>query len=639
MQASDLSRIVTQSDPRIHGDRVVSVRTSVDLGDDRYVNELWLHESGHSRRLTSGPRDTSPRWAPDGRHLAFLRSSGDEPPQVAVIPVDGGEAEVITDFALGVEGLEWSPDGSRLVVTAVTWTEDWSDLDDDERQRRPRRIGSVPYRFDVLGWTHDRKRHLWVIDRAGQAEPVCLTPGEFDERNPVWSPDGGRIAFLSDRSARQGLEGGIDVWELEVDGSENPVRVTERGSWVLVGYRPDGVLHVLGHPETNWPQVSGVYRRESDGTLEPVTASLDRAVVSLVAGPPRIVWDGDTLHTLVEDMGTVGVLAVPAAGAVSVSVGGERIVTGFDVADDRTVFAATTPTAPASLFEVTADGEAMIAGSDPDFEVIDTDHFQISTAGGEVDVWVCLPPGYEPVPVLLNIHGGPASQYGFGFFDEFQVYAGAGFGVVACNPRGSSGRGEAFLKAVTADGWGVVDVEDVTAALDGALERYPRLNPDAMGVMGGSYGGFLTAWMIAREDRFRSAVVERALVSWTSFSGTSDIGGRFAADYLGADYPDGWERWWEASPLAHAHQVKTPTLVLHSDADLRCPIEQAEQYFMALLRNGTPAEFLRFPGEGHEMSRSGKPRHRVERFDAIVEWHRRWLDDRPTRPDAGDSVL
>jgi dipeptidyl aminopeptidase/acylaminoacyl peptidase len=158
-----------------------------------------------------------------------------------------------------------------------------------------------------------------------------------------------------------------------------------------------------------------------------------------------------------------------------------------------------------------------------------------------------------------------------------------------------------------------------------ALERHDRLDPDRMGLMGGSYGGFMTAWMIGQEDRWKSAVVERALISWTSFSGTSDIGGTFTENYLGAAYPEGWDTWWSQGPLALAHNVSTPTLVLHSENDFRCPIEQAEQYFMALLRNGTTTEFLRFPGEGHELSRSGKPKHRVERFEAILDWHDRHL--------------
>jgi dipeptidyl aminopeptidase/acylaminoacyl peptidase len=224
--------------------------------------------------------------------------------------------------------------------------------------------------------------------------------------------------------------------------------------------------------------------------------------------------------------------------------------------------------------------------------------------------------------VLLNIHGGPATQYGFGFFDEFQVYAGAGFAVVACNPRGSSGRGLEFARAVRADGWGTVDLFDVTAALESALERFPQLDPERIGIMGGSYGGFMTAWTTAKDKRYKSAIVERALTSFPSFNGTSDIAPQFGLNYLGTRelLPN-----WEKSPLAFASDIMTPTLIIHSEDDYRCPIEQGEQLLLALWMNGVDAEMLRFPGEGHELSRSGKPKHRLERFQAILDWHNRYL--------------
>jgi dipeptidyl aminopeptidase/acylaminoacyl peptidase len=261
--------------------------------------------------------------------------------------------------------------------------------------------------------------------------------------------------------------------------------------------------------------------------------------------------------------------------------------------------------------------------------LVEPDHFTVISDGEAIDAFVYMPPGEEIVPVLLNIHGGPATQYGYTFSDEFQVYVGAGYGIVACNPRGASGRGVDFVRAVRKEGWGVVDAADVTAALDAALERFPRLDAGRVGIMGGSYGGFLTAWLIARNDRFTSAVVERALLNWPSFGGTSDIGATFGRMYLEADVPDGHDRLWEASPLSLAHQITTPTLIVHSENDFRCPIEQAEQLFMLLKKRDVDVGFLRFPGEGHELSRSGKPKHRLERFEAILDWHRRYLADDP----------
>jgi dipeptidyl aminopeptidase/acylaminoacyl peptidase len=395
-----------------------------------------------------------------------------------------------------------------------------------------------------------------------------------------------------------------------------------------VSYRADGALHLLGRPDTDFPLDFHLQRREADGSLTSLTGHLDRGSVSLSAGPAFIRWQGDDAVVGLEDSGRFGVIRVSPDGEIAKVVSGDCVVTGLDVMGDRLVYTAANPDRPSELYSRQGDAEeTRLTDLNPeDLGLVIPDHFVVSSDGHEMDVWVLLPDGEEKVPLLLNIHGGPASQYGFGFFDEFQIFATAGYGVVACNPRGSSGRGNDFLRAVMGDGWGVVDMADIDTAVRAALERHPRLDPDRLGIMGGSYGGFLTAWAIAKEpERWKSAVVERALVNWASFAGTSDIGGAFPYMYTRAEWPQAWETWWQMSPLAYADQVKTPTLVLHSENDFRCPIEQGEQFFMALLRNGTPTEMVRFPGESHELSRSGKPRHRKERFEAILDWHARHL--------------
>lgn len=627
VKPEDLSRLSIPTDPRVttDGSSIAFEVWTPDVDSDENRREIWVHRDGSASRFTKGPSDTMPRWSPDGSHLAFLRRIEGTGPQVAVMPSNGGEAEIISDFAHGVEDLEWSPDGQSLLAVAVTPLREWQGLDDDERGRKPRRIDSVPYRYDDLGWTHDRRRHLWLLDPEGTEEPHCLTPGDFDEESPAWSPDGKKVAFVSERSANKGLVRGNHIWEVDVETSEL-TRATDRGYWVLPSYSPTGVLHALGNTDFDFPIDSYLCRREPDGSMTILTGHLDRSALSLAAGRPTVRWDSEDALIGIEDSGAFGVIRVSPDARVSCVVEGRRVVTGFDVSGSTTFFTSTSWDSPGELFETDGQAETRITHLyTGDLDLVEPDHFRVNNGRGEIDVWVVLPEDGDSVPLLLNVHGGPASQYGFGFFDEFQVYAGAGYGVVACNPRGSSGRGIEHNRAVVGEGWGEVDYQDIRSALTDAIERHPRLDPDRMGVMGGSYGGFMAAWIIGREDRWSSAIVERALLSWTSFSGTSDIGGLFPEYYTEAAYPEAWGKWWDMSPLSIAHQVSTPTLIIHSENDFRCPIEQAEQFFMALVRNGTPVEFVRFPNEGHEMSRSGSPRHRLERFEAILDWHERHL--------------
>lgn len=627
MRPEDITKLSIPTEPRMtpDGTRVFFAVSRANTQDDRYDRAIWIHDGDSARQFTSGPSDWMPRVSPDGTRLAFLRIPEDKKiPQVAVMPIDGGEARLLTDFEFGVEGLEWSPDGSKLAVVGVTPTEEWEELDDDERGRRPRRITSMPYKFDNRGWTHDRRRHLWIVNLDSD-EPRCVTEGDWDELSPAWSPDGSKLAFLSNRDPRRGLTPGDEAWETDLATGDTK-RVLDRGWWSLLAYRPDGVLHALGSPGVEFPAVPRLFRTEGDGSATEVTDGLDRGSVSLAGGAPFLRWDGNAAVVALESEGSLGLIRVHPDGTAETLVDGSAVVSGADVASGRVVVTMVTEGNPGELYSVEDGGPRRLTElNTEDLGILAAEHFTLGEGDEELDVWVIMPEGDGPVPLLLNIHGGPASQYSHAFFDEFQVYAGAGYGVVFSNPRGSSGRGRDFVRAVVGEGWGQVDLEDIRRVVDAALERYPRLDPERMGIMGGSYGGFLTAWVIGQENRWKSAVVERALVSWTSFSGTSDIAGTFPAAYSGAEYPEAWETWWRLSPLSLAHNVTTPTLVLHSENDFRCPIEQGEQFFMALLRNGTTTEFIRFPGEGHEMSRSGKPKHRIERFQAILDWHSRHL--------------
>ena len=626
--------------------------TTIDLEGDRYRSSLWLWD-GEARQLTFGQSDSAPRWSPDGHHLAFVRKGTEQtdPTQLAIMASDGGEARIVTSFQLGVQAPIWSLDGTRLLVAATEWFGEWADLDKDERARRPRRVTGFDARLDDVGWLNDRRSYAYLVDPSGETEPRRVGGGEESESGLSWSPDGAKVAMITSRDNPRSLRSGVEVVEVEVESGAEAVRARGSG-YYLTDYDPSGALYGLGDPTPDYPYVYSLWRL-GDPPVD-VTGHIDRSVndLALPTSMERPLWLEDGFLCTVMDRGRGHILAFDNEGRSETLLGGDRYITGLSRSPSgRLAFTATDPTCPGELYERTPDGEERRL-TDFNREIreggglVSPRFFQVESAPGvEVDAWVYVPEGDGPFPVLLNIHGGPASEYGFYFFDEFQVYASAGYAVVAANPRGSEGRGLPWLRAVIGAGWGAVDMEDITAVVDQALGRDNRLDPARMGIMGGSYGGFLTAWAIAREDRYRSAVVERALIDWESFAGTSDINRDFSGLYLHPATAADHQALWKASPLATADRITTPTLIIHSESDLRCPIGQAEQFFTALLRNGVEVEMVRFPDEGHELSRSGSPRHRVERFEHILAWHGRHLaaepDEQPatgaTGPGSGDN--
>ena len=652
MVPEDVYELTGVADPRLSpdGTTVAYVVGSVDRDANEYRGAIWLAAADGStppRRFTSGEKtDGDPRWSPDGAQLAFTSNRAHKASQLYVMPVTGGEPRKLTSLKEDVAQAAWSPDGT--LIAFVARARDAAYEEEDDKKRRPRRLTRLQYKLDNVGWTADRRQHLFVVPADGSAEPVQLTEGDYEDHSPSWSPDGRTIAFVSARHPDWDLEMVSDVYLMPAAGGE-PRRLTQGGGTVgAPSWSPDGsrlaVERYAGVFDD--PRHAGIALVDLEsGEFTVLTASLDRNC-SPYPSMREPVWDGEDVLFAVEDRGNTHLYSVVAGGEGEprLVVGGERAVAGFDMAAGRLAFAAGDAArlnelyiadearpegAAADARRLTSVGDAFAA----ERELVRPERFTaVSADGSEVDAWIMRPAGYEQgekYPALLNIHGGPYGQYGEHFLDEFQVYCGAGYAVVFSNPRGSSGSTEEWARAIrgpgqAGPGWGSVDCDDCMAVTEEAVRRFDFVDGDRLGVIGGSYGGYMTSWIVGHTDRFKAAVSERAVNNFDSQWGSSDFGWDFKG-YMGSFLFEDVETYLKVSPSTYAESIHTPLLILHSEEDLRCPVEQAEHLFVTLRLLKRPVELVRFPAESHELTRSGSPLHRVQRFELVLEWFDRYL--------------
>ncbi len=654
MRPVDIEALISVGRPTLSSDGgfAVFATSRPDLAADRGVGQLWRVElpDGRPRRLTRGVADRSPRLSPDDSTIAFLRADDRGRAQVFVVAATGGEPVQVTDQAGGVTDLAWSPDGGRLAFAArVPEPGRYGTVEGrDAAAEPPRRITGIRWHANGLGYL-DRPTHLFVVDapsteaepfyapapaldkpekRVVAAEPLRLTEGETSWNGVVWTQDGVELLSVPDviETDRRDLRDRLVAVSVE-DGAEREVLGREADlSIAEVATAPDGTVFVLAN-DVGAEGVDFVAPGVALFALEPAGPRrlTDPETMDLGEGGSHISFDGDDAIVQDRTRGRLRLLRVTRRGDVVELLGGDLEATGHAAANGRVVASVASPESFGELVVVDA-----VAGmrAVTDFGaaarergvVIPVEHEITGRDGYPVQGWVAVPEGEGPFPVILQIHGGPYASYGVHLFDETQVLVDAGYAVVYSNPRGSAGYGREHGRSIR-QRMGTLDYFDVMDFFDGVVSADPRLDGDRVGVMGGSYGGYMTAWVIAHDHRFAGAIVERGFLDPTAFPGSSDIGSFFGQEYVGTDP----EQIAAQSPMAVVDRVTTPTLVLHSELDFRCPLEQATRYYAALKQQGTEAEMLVFPGEDHELTRGGRPQHRVQRFDAVLDWWRRYL--------------
>jgi len=655
---SDLYRLAIPHDPRGAGDgRIFFVLDTPDEAADETSSSIHSVRDGRPPiAFTSGKKDRMPRPAADGSRLAFVADRGDGK-RVYVAPLDGGEAQAASDAYDAITALEWSPQSDVLAFVATAAHDAGSARIAHDEKSGARHITGLPFKSDDDGLLDGRRKHLFVLT-LGDGGTEQITSGDFDVNAPAWSPDGMQLALSAQIDAPEGAFFS-DIYVVTRSDRTRVKLTHSRGPAGHPAFSHSGrTIAYIGHERGD--DAGGRFNTElfvipsEGGEPRSLSASVDRSVSNFVICDTRGVggeqapfWSADDAELFVplSNEGTCGIAAFRADGVGHRTVlEGERDIYAFSRSDDGAfAFVYATPTVPSEIASCDAAGnERRLTDANPWLaeRAIRAPRRMRPSAndGTPLDLWVLEPdPSCDgDPPLVLQVHGGPHAAYGYAFMFEFQMLAGLGIGVAYGNPRGSQTYGHAYADAITGD-WGGIDVADVLSLLDGALTK-GRYDRSRIGIAGGSYGGFMTTWLLGHSDRFAAGISMRAVNDLVSEVGATDLGW-FLEREVAAPWDDGGAKLFANSPMRSAHRIGAPLLVLHSERDYRCAIDQGEQLFTLLRRlERTQTEFVRFTGDGHNLSRTGKPRNRVLRLRAIAHWlirHLRPEGIAPTPEGAG----
>lgn len=617
MKSSDLDKLTSLSNLSINNSDIVVTATKLSLKKNVYVQELWKYSNKKWKKFKGSEERNylNPKYSEDKKYLSYVEVEKDKKIKQKIVVKKGNTLNRVFETDGNIQNYIWSKSNKFLFITVNDWEKDFKKVENKDDE--PFYLENIPHKFDTRGVIFNRRCHVYKVNiETGKSSKII----DGDKENI--------ISIGSVLEHAESLYFSINVYnDMGTMLEERVIKKTAKGLRIIHSkgmwsklFSFNGKLHGVGLKNRfEWPTTTSIHEISDSGKTKKIDENFDRTIVDVKTFE-------NSMYVLYEDSGKQ-LLGKKTKDGIENLISEDITITDFVIGNNDIFLIANSFTRNDEIFKYTELGMEKISKTNDSFHrrvpSHDFTYKRFDTGKSEVDTWGIFVG--KDRPTLLNIHGGPASQYGFTFFDEFQVYAEAGFNVIACNPRGSTGRGHKYLRDVCGNKWGVNDVHDVLSSFKQMVSELKITNKN-YGIMGGSYGGFMTSWVIGNYPKmFKSAIVERALINWETMVGTSDIGIGFPEMYLLDEMDNNLNLYRKKSPITYAKNIMTPTLIIHSENDYRCPVEQSEQLFSTLKRNKVESAMIRFPNEGHELSRSGKPIHRKQRFDFIVDWHKKYL--------------